>query len=58
MIRGSLSHIDLTVAEVQRSLEFYDRMLGRLGYRRLDGVGAGAPCRGISDRAGGFSPSP
>jgi glyoxylase I family protein len=54
MIRGSLSHIDLTVGDLQRSVEFYDRVLGRLGYRRLDGIGAGAPCWGIADRAGGF----
>jgi glyoxylase I family protein len=54
MIRGLLSHIDLTVADLQRSVEFYDRVLGRLGYRRLDGVGAGALCWGISDRSGGF----
>jgi catechol 2,3-dioxygenase-like lactoylglutathione lyase family enzyme len=55
MIRGSLSHIDLTVADLQRSAEFYDRVLGRLGYRHLDGVGAGAPCWGVSDISGGFS---
>jgi catechol 2,3-dioxygenase-like lactoylglutathione lyase family enzyme len=54
MNRGSLSHVDLTVADLQRSVEFYDRVLGRLGYRRLDGVGAGAPCWGISDAHGWF----
>jgi glyoxylase I family protein len=53
MIRGSLSHVDLTVADLPRSVEFYERVLGRLGYRRLDGVGVGAPCWGISDRSGG-----
>jgi glyoxylase I family protein len=54
MIRGSLSHLDLTVADLQRSVAFYDRVLGRLGYRRSDGVGAGAPCWAISDSCGGF----
>jgi glyoxylase I family protein len=54
MIRGSLSHVDLTVADLTRSVDFYDRVLGRLGYRRLDGVGAGAPCWAISDSCGGF----
>jgi glyoxylase I family protein len=54
MVRGSLSHVDLTVADLQRSVEFYDRVLGPLGYRRLDGGGAGAPCWGISDISGGF----
>jgi catechol 2,3-dioxygenase-like lactoylglutathione lyase family enzyme len=29
-------------------------VLGRLGYRRLDEVGAGVPCWGISDASGGF----
>jgi glyoxylase I family protein len=54
MIRGSLSHLDLTVADLQRSVDFYDRVLGRLGYRRSDRVGAGAPCWAISDPCGGF----
>jgi catechol 2,3-dioxygenase-like lactoylglutathione lyase family enzyme len=54
MIRGSLSHIDLTVTDLKGSVDFYDRVLGRLGYRRLDEVGAGAPCWGISDAPGGF----
>jgi catechol 2,3-dioxygenase-like lactoylglutathione lyase family enzyme len=54
MIRGSLSHIDLTVTDLRTSVEFYDRVLGRLGYRRLDAAGAGAPCWGVSDSHGGF----
>jgi catechol 2,3-dioxygenase-like lactoylglutathione lyase family enzyme len=54
MIRGSLSHIDLTVTDLRASVAFYDRVLGRLGYRRSDAVGAGAPCWGISDTSGGF----
>ena len=54
MVRGSLSHVDLTVSDLQRSVDFYDGVLGRLGYRRLDEVGAGAPCWGISDAHGGF----
>ena len=54
MVRGSLSHVDLTVSDLQRSVDFYDRVLGRLGYRRLDEVSAGAPCWGISDPGGGF----
>jgi glyoxylase I family protein len=54
MVRGSLSHVDLTVADLKSSVEFYDRVLGRLGYRRLDDAGAGAPCWGISDAGGGF----
>lgn len=53
MVRGSLSHVDLTVTDLESSVEFYDRVLGRLGYRRSDGVGAGAPCWAISDACGG-----
>jgi glyoxylase I family protein len=54
MLRGSLSHLDLTVTDLKSSVEFYERVLLRLGYRRLDEAGAGAPCWGISDAAGGF----
>ncbi len=54
MIRGSLSHVDLTVTDLASSVDFYDRVLGRLGYRRADDLGAGAPCWGISDSGGGF----
>lgn len=54
MIRGAPSHVDLTVTDLKRSTDFYDRVLGRLGYRPLDEAGAGAPCWGVSDPAGGF----
>lgn len=53
MLRGSLSHLDLTVTDLERSVAFYDRVLARLGYRRMDDVGAGAPCWAISDCSGG-----
>ncbi|HYZ27107.1 MAG TPA: VOC family protein [Geminicoccaceae bacterium] len=53
MVRGSLSHLDLTVTDLNSSVAFYDRVLGRLGYRRRDDVGAGAPCWAISDSSGG-----
>ena len=51
MIRGFPSHVDLTVADLGRSEPFYEEVLGRLGYERLPG--AGAPCWGITDSAGG-----
>jgi catechol 2,3-dioxygenase-like lactoylglutathione lyase family enzyme len=54
MIRGFLSHVDLTVTDLTSSVDFYDRVLGRLGYRRMDDVGAGAPCWAIADASGGF----
>ncbi|MEN8185212.1 MAG: VOC family protein [Myxococcota bacterium] len=53
MIRGAPSHVDLTVAELATSVEFYDQVLGRLGYRQLAEAGAGAPCWAISDADGG-----
>jgi glyoxylase I family protein len=53
MVRGSLSHLDLTVADLESSVAFYDRVLGRLGYRRRDDVGAGAPCWAVADPSGG-----
>lgn len=56
MTLGSVSHLDLTVTDVSRSVQFYDRILGRLGYERRDEVGAGAPCWTRSDSDGaGFS---
>jgi glyoxylase I family protein len=54
MLRGAPSHIDLTVTDLESSIAFYDRILARLGYRRMDEVGAGAPCWAISDSSGGF----
>jgi glyoxylase I family protein len=53
VIRGAPSHLDLSVAEPARSVRFYDAVLGRLGYRRLDEFGAGAPCWGVTDAQGG-----
>lgn len=35
--RGLVSHVDLTVTDVARSERFYDRVLGHLGFRRLEG---------------------
>lgn len=54
MIRGSPSHIDLTVTDLARSSSFYDPVLAKLGYRPLPQAGAGAPCWGVEDSAGGI----
>ncbi|MEM7129432.1 MAG: VOC family protein [Chloroflexota bacterium] len=54
MIRGALSHVDLTVTELSRSQVFYDHVLRELGYKPLPEAGAGSPCWGIADTAGGF----
>ena len=36
-----IEHIDLTVNDLQKSAAFYDRVLGALGFRRLDEDDAG-----------------
>jgi len=53
VIRGSLSHLDLSVVELERSVAFYDRILGELGYEPMPAEGAGAPCWGVRDENGG-----
>jgi hypothetical protein len=35
MIRGALSHLDLTITDPERSIPFYDAVLSLLGYRRV-----------------------
>jgi glyoxylase I family protein len=35
MIRGALSHLDLTITDPERSIPFYDAALSPLGYRRV-----------------------
>ncbi len=53
MIRGSVSHVDLTVTDLVRSVPFYDQVLRRLGWERLSEAGASAPCWGLKDGDGG-----
>lgn len=36
-VRGLVSHVDLTVTDLERSATFYDRVLGYLGFRRVGG---------------------
>ena len=36
MARGGISHLALTVTDLARSAEFYDRMLGFMGYGRAE----------------------
>ena len=38
MALGALSHIAFTVADLDRSAAFYDRVLGFLGYERWPAV--------------------
>ncbi len=53
MIRGSPSHLDLTVADLARSAGFYDPLLRHLGFRRDDALASGAPAWFLRDEAGG-----
>jgi catechol 2,3-dioxygenase-like lactoylglutathione lyase family enzyme len=34
-MQGWIHHIDVTVSDLRRSTEFYDRVLPRMGFRRL-----------------------
>src|SRR5215510_3130712 len=48
-VRGSIHHIDITVSDLDRSTEFYDRILPLMGFRRSTDVPegpiwAGADC--------------
>jgi catechol 2,3-dioxygenase-like lactoylglutathione lyase family enzyme len=36
MARGSINHLALTVSELARSAEFYDKVLGFMGYQRVE----------------------
>jgi glyoxylase I family protein len=36
MARGSINHLALTVSDLVRSSEFYDRVLGFMGYARVE----------------------
>jgi glyoxylase I family protein len=53
VIRGSLSHLDLTVKDPARSARFYDPVLRRLGYRPAPELAQGAPCWISEDAEGG-----
>jgi catechol 2,3-dioxygenase-like lactoylglutathione lyase family enzyme len=35
-IRAGIHHLDLSVSDLERSARFYDRVLTRIGYRRID----------------------
>ncbi|MFQ6026388.1 MAG: VOC family protein [Dehalococcoidia bacterium] len=53
MIRGALSHLDLSVADPERSVPFYDAVLPLLGYRRVaTGTAAtAAACWHLTDKS-------
>ena len=36
MARGSISHIALAVSDLERSTEFYDRVFGVIGFKRVE----------------------
>jgi catechol 2,3-dioxygenase-like lactoylglutathione lyase family enzyme len=51
MIRGALSHLDLTITDPNRSIPFYDAVLSLLGYRRVpvDAGTTAVACWSIAD---------
>ncbi len=54
MIRGALSHLDLTISDPEQSIPFYDAVLPLLGYRRipLDEGTTAVACWSIKDANG------
>jgi catechol 2,3-dioxygenase-like lactoylglutathione lyase family enzyme len=54
MIRGALSHLDLTITDPEQSIPFYDAVLSLLGYRRMpvDEGTTAAACWAIEDVSG------
>lgn len=54
MIRGALSHLDLTITDPEQSIPFYDAVLPLLGYRRIpvDEGTTAAACWSIEDANG------
>ena len=51
MIRGALSHLDLTISDSEQSISFYDAVLPLLGYHRIpvDEGASAAACWSIKD---------
>jgi catechol 2,3-dioxygenase-like lactoylglutathione lyase family enzyme len=51
MMRGALSHLDLTITDPEQSIPFYDAVLSLLGYRRVsvDSDTTAAACWSIKD---------
>jgi catechol 2,3-dioxygenase-like lactoylglutathione lyase family enzyme len=51
MIRGALSHLDLTITDPDHSISFYDAVLPLLGYRRVpvDVATTAVACWSITD---------
>jgi catechol 2,3-dioxygenase-like lactoylglutathione lyase family enzyme len=44
MPRGFPHHLDLTVTDLPRSIAFYDKVLGELGYARTGAYAGDVPC--------------
>ena len=48
-------HLDLTVSDLVRSILFYDKVLGGLGYARTEAYAGGVPCWVIGEGSAVFS---
>jgi catechol 2,3-dioxygenase-like lactoylglutathione lyase family enzyme len=55
MSRGFPHHLDLTVTDLPRSIAFYDKVLGELGYARSDEYAGDVPCWMIGEGDAVFS---
>ena len=55
MLRGFINHLDLSVADLEVSGVFYDKVLGRLGYTRTTEYEGDVPCWVRSESGSVFS---
>ncbi len=55
MRNGLINHLDLTVTDLARSSAFYDKVLGRLGYKRTSEYEGDVPCWELSTAESQFS---
>lgn len=55
MPRGFPHHLDLTVTDLPRSIAFYDKVLGELGYARTGEYAGDVPCWALNTHGPCFS---
>ena len=55
MPRGFPHHLDLTVTDLPRSIAYYDKVLGELGYARTGEYAGDVPCWVIGKGTNVFS---
>lgn len=55
MRRGAINHFDLTVSDLDRSVAFYDAVLGHLGWQRSTEYAGSVPCWELCNAASALS---